>query len=242
MRRSITISLFVLLVGTVTPTVVSGHCNPGQECMPDPLNLHHGGLAKATPEVRDFVGVMENMNQATTQESLREIILVPKIRAPVDPQTELPRLPKLDLPPGGISAETNLSPGAGQPLPTRRVVRKPAGRPLTPAEFARQGLPIRSANDVDTVSRGVLDVSRALLNASAIERVAKEEAQVSSGRLTSVNLDITNEALKKLRAYDRIMQETRDRARMGDLNLSQEVLTDLERVYRATQSIIQLPE
>ncbi len=163
---------------------------------------------------------------------IQRIFEVPKIQAPLD-------LPKLDVPPGvGLpKAPVPQAKGGDKPIPI-----PPTDRPLTPVEFARQGLPVQNAAQLNMVVKGVMDSTRAILNANGIEGVAKEAPEASSGRMIKNNMIVVNEALEQLRAYNKIMQAARTRANEGNLDpYTTNLVTDSEFVYRFSQEIIQIP-
>lgn len=214
----------------------AGHCVTGLPCVFDPTHTHGGDVS---PEVKQYTGALQNAQRQAGSVVIQRVFTVPKIQAPLDPQTQRPGLPEIGVPPGlGARPPKTLTstPDGEKPLSV-------APPPLTPAEFARQGLPVQSAADFNMVARGVMDGTRELLNAGALERIMREAPDARAGRVMQNNIANVSQTLEKLRAYNKIMQDAKERARTGRLDPNtRNVLTDLEYVYRHTQEIIQVPE
>ena len=225
-----------LLVVTVAP--VHAHCYAGQVCIPDPCNSHHGGTCP--PTIQASLGATQSMEKLNSSGAVNEIFTVVEIEslnAPVNPSGETKILPAFEMP---RSSPTSKASSPGQPAAP--VPSDPS--PMTPAVFAMQALPIRSDRDLDIVKQGVLSSSRELLDvvgsAASENEVGKTAGRPLSARMSSQRLKFSSEALRQLQQYDRIMTSTLGMIGQGEIPITENKWTEMEKLMRYTQSIIQV--
>lgn len=227
MGNKIFLSIAAGLAIILTAAQTQAHCMAGQECRPDPCNTHHGGTCSR--EIEQSMGAMQAVReQAAEIQKVFTVVEIETIAAPVDPSGRVETVPKVELPVVNRSpARPDPSADTGQSTPM-----------MTPAEFARQALPVRGERDLDLVKQGVLDGSRELLDAAASEDIASRLPNGESGRMKMLDLNNSSEALKQLRQYNGVMEKTRDIGREG-ITISNDMWGDMEKLNRYTQSIIQ---
>lgn len=209
------------------PSLVLAHCYAGQVCVPDPCNTHHGGTC--SPEIQKSIDAMQIMQKQASSGAVQKIFTVVEIETLEVPANSSgnTKIVPVEIPTPGSS------PGSISPFPQI---------PMTPTEFAKRALPIRNAQDLDILKQGVLDTSRELLDVAASEASDKAVAKKSgttSGRMLVQHLNFTSATFIKLKQYSKIMEETRDMIGQGDISLIDAKWTEIEKLNRYTQSIIQ---
>lgn len=230
-NNKILLSAAAGLALVLTAVQVQAHCIAGQDCIPDPCNTHHGGACP--PEIEQSMEAMRAVRQQASEiQKVFTVVEIETIEAPVDSAGRVEAVPKVELPP------VNGSPAPARPNPSTGTDQSQPV-PMTPAEFARQALPVRSERDLDLVKQGVLDGSRELLDAAASEDIASRLPSGESGRMKMQHLNFSSEALNQLRQYHDVMEKTRDMIGRGEMNISEDKWEEMEKLYRYTQSIIQ---
>ena len=235
--RNIKFILAVMGVMSLMPVAMKAmaHCNAGQECIPDPCNTHHG--EKCPPAVQESINALQSMQQqasAGVAQRVFTVIEIETINLPVDPSGTARIVPKIEMPIVSDQAKAPSSPSQLTPFPDGNP------RPMTPTEFIKHGLPVSDAQGLNAVKQGVLDSSRELLDVSASDDVANKTPGAASGRMKALHLNFASETFKKLQQYDTVMKITLDKIGQGQMPLSKNQKTEMEKLYRYTQSVIQL--
>lgn len=209
------------------PSPVLAHCYAGQVCVPDPCNAHHGGTC--SPEIQKSIDAMQTMQKQASSGAVQKIFTVVEIETLEVPanSSDNTKIVPVEIPKPGSSPESIL------PFPQT---------PMTPTEFAKRALPIRNAQELNILKQGVLDSSRELLDVAASEasdKAVSKKSGTTSGRMLVQHLNFTSATFNKLQQYSKIMEETRDMIRQGDISLIDAKWTEIEKLNRYTQSIIQ---
>lgn len=245
-REKILFRISCIAIGLMAfmPSPALAHCYAGQVCVPDPCNTHHGGTCP--PKVQQSIDAMHTMQEQASSGAVKEVFTVVEIESldvPVDSSGQSKTVPDVEMPKPEMSksASTPESRSLPQDSPAKKQSSAP---PMTPAEFARQGLPVRNEQELNILKQGVLDSSRELLDVAASaandNMVSKyKKADAVSGRMSVQHLNFSSEALNKLRQYSKIMEETRGMIGQEKIYLSEEKWSEIEKLNRYTQSVIQ---